>query len=288
MTEKIRRLQPTRETLRKLFLFSGNLCAFPDCHELMMDAEGRFIGQVCHIEAAEPGGERFNPNSSNEERREFDNLMLMCYKHHVETNDTSRFTVTRLKEIKATHEGRFSDPAQAILLTIKDWTRVRGMTRPSNLRRFSEVLELDLDDEQLAEMVVELNTYLNKFCKVPDRTRKFLGEVARRAKYMLTSHAAESDHSGTRLLASDIVGALRIGPQTLRTEIASLEAYALGYLDHVFISGRDEHAVRLYSLGSGWEPWIELVEFCDRAGVELDLLVIDLDFAQLDGDRSLA
>jgi hypothetical protein len=26
----------------------------------MMNEEGLFIGQLCHIEAAEPGGERFN------------------------------------------------------------------------------------------------------------------------------------------------------------------------------------------------------------------------------------
>lgn len=51
----------------------------------MVGDNGNFIGQICHIEAAEEGGERFNPNMTNEERRAFDNLMLMCYEHHVVT-----------------------------------------------------------------------------------------------------------------------------------------------------------------------------------------------------------
>ena len=55
MEANAKRLAPTADTLRELFLKSGNLCAFPACGKLMMNAEGVFIGQVCHIEAAEEG-----------------------------------------------------------------------------------------------------------------------------------------------------------------------------------------------------------------------------------------
>ena len=65
MSEVVKRLAPRGETLRELFLKSGNLCAFPGCASLMMNAEGVFVGQVCHIEAAEVGGERFNPSMTN-------------------------------------------------------------------------------------------------------------------------------------------------------------------------------------------------------------------------------
>lgn len=85
MNEKAKRLKPTVEVLRELYLKSGNQCAFPGCYNAMVDDNGNFIGQICHIEAAEAGGERFNPNMTNEERRSFDNLMLMCYEHHVVT-----------------------------------------------------------------------------------------------------------------------------------------------------------------------------------------------------------
>jgi hypothetical protein len=55
--ENAKRLKPTPETLRELFLKSGNLCAFPGCNQLMMGIEGDFIGQLCHIEAAAGSGD---------------------------------------------------------------------------------------------------------------------------------------------------------------------------------------------------------------------------------------
>jgi len=104
MSGKPKRLEPQKVTLRELFLKSGNQCAFPGCEAVMMDEKGRFVGQLCHIEAALPGGERFNPDQTNEERRQFDNLMLMCYKHHIITNDVEKFSVEKLQKIKEKHE----------------------------------------------------------------------------------------------------------------------------------------------------------------------------------------
>ncbi|MFN0020550.1 MAG: hypothetical protein ACKVP0_20010 [Pirellulaceae bacterium] len=113
-TEKVKRLTPLPETLRELFLKSGNCCAFPGCQRLMMNSEGVFIGQVCHIESAEEGGERFNAAQTNEERRHFLNLMLMCYDHHTITNDVTKYTVAALHKMKADHEMKFTDIAKAI------------------------------------------------------------------------------------------------------------------------------------------------------------------------------
>jgi hypothetical protein len=81
----------------------------------MINEDGVFVGQICHIEAAEEGGERFNPTMSDEERAAFPNLMLMCYEHHVITNDADGYPVQVLQAMKAAHEGKFTDPAQAIL-----------------------------------------------------------------------------------------------------------------------------------------------------------------------------
>jgi hypothetical protein len=52
---------------------------------------------------------------SDNERAAFPNLMLMCYEHHVITNDVDTYKVPELQAIKAAHEARFTDPAQAIL-----------------------------------------------------------------------------------------------------------------------------------------------------------------------------
>jgi len=106
-TSKAHRKAPTVPTIKRLFSLSGNLCAFPECNELMVDKQGNVIGVMCHIEAAKEGGERFNPKQSAEERRAFDNLLLLCPKHHIVTNDVTLYTVEILTKMKKDHEKKY-------------------------------------------------------------------------------------------------------------------------------------------------------------------------------------
>ncbi len=101
------RLTPKTETLRALFARSGNQCAFPGCTQPLVNEKHKFVGQVCHIEAAMPGGERHNANSDDENRRSYGNLLLFCYPHHIETNDVEEYSVERLTNIKNDHERLF-------------------------------------------------------------------------------------------------------------------------------------------------------------------------------------
>ena len=64
---------------------------------------------MCHIEAANSGGERYNQNQTDEDRRSYDNLMLMCYPHHIETNDENIYTVAVLKDMKDSHESNYQE-----------------------------------------------------------------------------------------------------------------------------------------------------------------------------------
>ncbi len=101
------RLTPKTEVIRHLFAVSGNQCAFPSCAHELISEKGTFVAQICHIEAAEKGGERYNKNQTDEERRAFSNLILMCYRHHRETDEVDEFTAAKLKEIKDAHERQF-------------------------------------------------------------------------------------------------------------------------------------------------------------------------------------
>ena len=101
------RKQPSGQTLKKLFACSGNICAYPGCDQKLVTEGEEIIGEVCHIEAAMPGGERYNPNQTNKERANFNNLILLCPIHHKETNDVKKYTVKALKRIKAKHEKEF-------------------------------------------------------------------------------------------------------------------------------------------------------------------------------------
>lgn len=99
----------TRETLNALFARSGNQCAFPGCTHELVTERNLFVGQICHIEAANAGGPRFNPDSTDDARRSASNLLLLCYRHHKETDDINRFNTAALRKIKHEHEARFAE-----------------------------------------------------------------------------------------------------------------------------------------------------------------------------------
>lgn len=98
------RLKPTTDVIRGLFARSGNQCAFPGCGHELVNAKNRFVGQICHIEAASFGGPRYNPSKTDEQRRSYENLMILCYAHHVETDDEDEWTSDKLIAMKQNHE----------------------------------------------------------------------------------------------------------------------------------------------------------------------------------------
>lgn len=97
-------LKPT--TIKRLFAKSGNICAFPGCDNAIVNKEGTVIGEICHIEGAEELGERYNPHSTDEERRSYENLILLCRNHHTETNDVAKYPVAVLRKMKLKHEAK--------------------------------------------------------------------------------------------------------------------------------------------------------------------------------------
>lgn len=97
----------TEKTIKRLYALSGNQCAFPNCSQNFVSWENDTnFSNVCHIEAAEQGGQRYNPNSNDDYRRSFENLILLCANHHIQTNDTEEYTVRLLQEMKRSHEDK--------------------------------------------------------------------------------------------------------------------------------------------------------------------------------------
>jgi hypothetical protein len=282
MTEKAKRLAPKGDTLRELFLKSGNLCAFPGCGTLMMDSEGTFVGQVCHIEAAEEEGERFNPDMTNEERRDVSNLMLMCYPHHQKTNDVAVYSAVKLRQMKADHEGRFSRPDRAILETLKDWTEVDTPTSVQNLQRLDKVLKWQHTSVELRESVDELNAYVDQLRNVPVHLRRFIGAVTKRAVKMRDSRAVQEGTFGIRVLVSDLKGALRMSESAIAGLANELDAYGLGDFDQIDTDLGWKPAVRILNLRSGWPLWLDIVSFCQLEAEPMEAFTEDLDFARFD------
>ncbi len=98
----------TELTIKKLYALSGNKCAFPGCTQSFFDHNGQpNVSNICHIEAAEKGGQRYNSNSDDEYRRSFENLILLCPNHHKITDDVEKFPVSALRDMKKQHEEKF-------------------------------------------------------------------------------------------------------------------------------------------------------------------------------------
>ena len=97
---------PTPATVKRLFAVSGNQCAVPNCRIPLVDpGGGKVTGRICHIKGQKPGSARYDPEQTDEQRRDFGNLVLMCPVHHdVIDDDPESYTVNRLQQIKHEHE----------------------------------------------------------------------------------------------------------------------------------------------------------------------------------------
>ena len=282
MQEAPKRLAPRLETLRELFLKSGNLCAFPNCSALMMDRDGVFIGQICHIQAAEPGGPRFNATMSNEERRSVSNLMLLCYEHHRVTDSVNKYSVSDLSEMKQQHERRFSRPDRAIMDKLTDWTRTEQPKLVYNLRRPNDVLDWGLTTEQLKESISELNEYINTLRNVPVDVRIFVGAIARRAHIMRDTNAVQDEHSDVKILYADFQSAHTLSNSRINEQLAQMGSYGLGGIDEIDTEVGLQSAIRLRTLKSGWPIWPSIAHFAEATDTPLEHFTEELDFTSFD------
>ncbi len=112
-----------------LATLSGGLCYWPGCPEpILRRADGRmfFIGQRVHIRGAFPGSARFDPAMTDDQRRDFANLVVMCTPHHdiIDIKEPDLYPPEILLRWK---DQREASPAEAL-------TRLREVT-PSGLRK---------------------------------------------------------------------------------------------------------------------------------------------------------
>lgn len=94
--------------LKRLFALSGCECANPSCgNKLIAKDNNSILGEICHIEAASVDGPRYNQNQTDDERRGFDNLILLCEAcHKIIDNkaNEAKYSVELLKQWKKSHQ----------------------------------------------------------------------------------------------------------------------------------------------------------------------------------------
>ncbi|MDK0624325.1 HNH endonuclease [Clostridium perfringens] len=96
-------------TRKLLWGKSANRCNFPECKEILSiecgEEKHTVIGEECHIIARSEDGPRGNSTLDKKQRDEYDNLILMCEKHHHIIDDNpEKYTVEILKDMKSKHE----------------------------------------------------------------------------------------------------------------------------------------------------------------------------------------
>jgi len=270
--ESAKRLAPTKETLRELFLKSGNLCAFPGCNALIMDKEGRFIAELCHIEAAEKGGERFNEKMTNEERRAFGNLVILCHEHHVVTNDVGSWQVARMQEMKANHESKVFDFIDNVQLRIVDYTTLAQAKPSLTHARLAKLQNWSLGPSEIAENVIELNVLLNRLRDLPVPARELL--------VVIISKANRSGLDRNHVSWHEIQLACNLENEALSQICQILDKYCF-----ICDAGEDDYGhaqISLRDLGSGWQIWDDFRAFTDAGFATLHELIVDLNFSLLD------
>lgn len=144
----------TRETLARRV---GSVCSNPNCRKPTSGpqtdpARAINLGIAAHITAASPGGARYSPTLSSEQRRFIDNGIWLCQCcAKLVDNDEQRYTVDLLRIWKAQAEedalsrlenpsGRLSDPA-TILSRLEELSSKGFSELTESLSRIEVVLK---------------------------------------------------------------------------------------------------------------------------------------------------
>lgn len=135
-------------TRAALFAMANGTCFFPGCpHPVltMVGSDPVISVDIAHIKAATPGGPRFDPNMTNEERAAHPNVILLCTAHHkVVDRDPDTYTVEVLTAWKTEREGPNLNALRGLsgLTEERLAEMIEDVVRSSGFKR---LVELDFD-----------------------------------------------------------------------------------------------------------------------------------------------
>lgn len=236
-----------------------------------MNENGKFVGEVCHIEAAMPGGERFNPNMTNEDRRSFGNLMLMCHHHHVVIDDVEKYNVEKLKEMKRNHEAKYSGIIGQMMNSITDYGMSLEYTPCCNCKKISRILDWGLTNEENRENAAVLDKHLQKLLDLPIETRQLLGIMVMRSY---------RDHCGCIVPIHEVEKATGLKPESIIQNIEILERRRIA--SEIDVEDGIPTCSLLEDPESLWLYWDDIREFVKETEIPIERICCDLNFSVFD------
>lgn len=270
------RLPIRPSTLKRLFALSGNLCAYPDCRQVLYREDLTGFVEVCHIHPAEKDWTRYDPDVSDEQLRDMSNLILLCRNHHGEVDQQfSEVPADELRAWKKKHEAMFSNMRALFNPQIVDAAGQRDPKPPQNLGRLLVSHSRDFTHGDLADGVTELTAFLARIRNVPPQTIEFMHKLL--AHGLRGGHSPRLGGSGIRVNAEEVRQNFSLSTRQIQDFCAIMARYGLGDLDEDF----QGHVVTINDPGDRvtWEVIGQAAEIL-RFGLE-DLLQ-EQDFTVFD------
>ncbi|KAB2397326.1 hypothetical protein [Bacillus cereus] len=269
--EEVKRLAPKRAVLRELYLKSGNRCAFPGCNRSILNDQGILIGDVCHIEAAMPGGPRFNddPAQTNEDRRAFSNLVLLCHDHHLETDDEEKFPVKRMKEIKEEHEQKYGDVTDKLFSSIADKTELQEYQYCTTLKSFYKVMEWEYNKEEAEENAKVFNKLVDDLRDLSPETKEIFKIMLRRQK-----------DDSIWINIDEIPGVTGESQEIILIHIRLLEEK--GFIGECELNDRGTVISDFVKPEGFWDIWRDIRKYANLTSITLEEIIVSMNFSLLD------
>lgn len=175
---KDERLEPTVNTLKRLYADSAGYCAL--CMKPLIHRDSKMVGRIAHIRAVSKGGARYDDNMSAEDKRMYENLMYICSPCHDYIDDESHvkeYPAERLIQEKYAH----IDKMQKLQQSFVNLTSGVDYVRPITLKSFFAEEGQDFDDEFYKDNfpyeMDQFNALIDTLRSVPPNVRRFYKEL---------------------------------------------------------------------------------------------------------------
>jgi hypothetical protein len=275
------RLTPRAEVTRRLYLASGNRCAYPQCEQALMGADGILVGEIAHIEGALPDSARFRRKMSNDLRRGYENLLLLCRNHHVTIDrDADYWTVARLRDLKRSHESIYTAAVDQLRRQVGDITEGVTFTPASNGLAILD--PTGLEKHELAESCKEINRFAERLSKIPVDARSVLALVVIRGKVL--GNAWGRSRAGEFEIPVHVLKSIAdCSAAKLRQHVEVLRHFGLLHRDNEPFDGPPVYVAGNSTGDIGWPLLQDIRAFADSDPSIIRRILCDLDFSALDG-----
>jgi hypothetical protein len=246
-----------------------------------MGADAVLVGQIAHIEGALPDSARFNKKMSNEQRRGYDNLLLLCGTHHITIDrDVETWTVATLKDLKRKHEAIYTAAVDQLRRQVGDITE--GVTYTPAVNGLAILNPIGLDEHERTESCKEINRFAERLSKIPVDARSLLALIVARGE-KTPYHATVSRWSGEYQIPVRVLRSIAdCTAAQLRQHVEVLEHFELLHREDDSFDGPPVYIVGNSTPGIGWPLLQDIRDFTDTDQATIRRILCDLDFSALD------